>query len=83
MRALVLAQVPDADCTGAVAADKLALVRVDDDVIDGGTVVVVALDRAGPDVPDLDRAVLGARDHPLALAVEGDGGHVGRVTLEG
>jgi hypothetical protein len=83
VRALVLAQVPDANRAGAVAADELALVRVDDDVVDGGAVVVVTLDGARADVPYLDCAILGARHHPLALAVEGDGGHVCGVPLEG
>jgi hypothetical protein len=80
---LVLAQVPDANRARAVAADELALVRVDDHIVDGRAVVVVALDRAGPDVPNLDCAVLRARDHPLALTVEGDGRHVGRVPFKG
>jgi hypothetical protein len=82
VRALVLAQVPDADGASAVTADELALVRVDDDVIDGGAVVVVALNGAGADVPYLDGAVLGACNHPLALAMESDGSDVGRVALE-
>jgi hypothetical protein len=43
---------------------------------------VVALDGALARVPDLDGAVLGARHHPLALAVEGDARDVVRVALE-
>ena len=56
MRALVLREVPDADVAAAVAGDELALVRVDDDVVDGGAVGVVALDVAGAGVPDFDCA---------------------------
>lgn len=44
--------------------------------------VVAALNGAAAGLPDLDGAVLGARDHPLALAVEGDAGDVARVALE-
>lgn len=82
MGAVILGQVPDADAAPAVAADDLALVRVDDDVVGGGAVVVAPLYGAAARLPDLDGAVLGARHHPLALAVEGDAGDVARVALE-
>lgn len=83
VRAVVLSQVPDAHAAGAVAADDLALVGVDDDVVGGAAVVVRALDGPAARLPDLDGAVLGAGDHPLALAVECDAGDVARVALEG
>lgn len=38
MRAVVLGQVPDADAAAAVAADDLALVRMDHHIINGTTV---------------------------------------------
>jgi hypothetical protein len=41
---VVLRQIPDFDAPVLIAGDKLALVWVDDDVVDGGMVVVVALD---------------------------------------
>lgn len=81
--AAVLGKVPDPDAAGPVAADDLALVGVYDDVVGGAAVVVAALDGAAAGLPDLDGAVLGARDHPLALAVEGDPGDVAGVALEG
>lgn len=83
MGALVFAQVPYADVAAAVAGNEFPLVRVDDDVVDGEAVVVVALHARAPGVPDLDSAVLGAGDHPLALAVERDAGHVARVPVKG
>ena len=83
VRAVVLGQVPDTNAAAAVAADDLALVGVDDDVVDGTAVVVAALDAAGAGLPDLDGAVLARGDHPLALAVESDAGDVAGVTLEG
>lgn len=82
MCAGILGQVPDADVAGAVAADNLALVGVDGDIIGRAAVAVAALDGAGARLPDLDGAVLGARHHPLALAVEGDAGDVARVALK-
>lgn len=83
MGAVVLSQVPDADTTTPVAADDLALVGVDHDVVDGTAVVVAALDGAAARLPDLHGAILRARDHPLALAVERDARDVARVALEG
>ena len=83
MGAFVLAQVPDAHVSPTVTADQLALVRVDDHVVDGHAVGVVALHAARARVPDLYRAIFGARHHPLALAVKRDAGDVGRVALEG
>lgn len=81
--AIVLGEIPDLDTAGAVAADDLALVGVDDDIVGGAAVIVAALDGAGARLPDLDGAVLGAGHHPLTLAVEGDAGDVARVALEG
>ena len=54
--ALVLAEVPDADVAAAVAGDELALVGVDDDVVDGDAVGVVSLDVAAACVPDFHGA---------------------------
>ena len=82
MRAFVLAEIPDANAPRTIAGDELALVRVDDDVGDGAAVVIVALHGAGARVPDLDGAVLGAGDHPFALAVERDAGHVSGMPVE-
>jgi hypothetical protein len=81
--ALVLAQIPYPHIAPAVAADQLALVRMDDDVVHGHAMGVVALDVAAARVPDLDGAVLGAGDEPLGLAVEGDARDVGRVAVKG
>lgn len=83
MRAIVLAQIPDAYAAAAVTADDLALVRVNDDVVCGRAVVVTSLYGAAPRLPDLDGSVLGARHHPLALAMEGHAGDISRMALEG
>lgn len=81
--AVVLRQVPNANTASAIAADDLALVGVDHDIVDRAAVVVTALDVATSGLPNLDGAILGRGDHPLALAVEGHARDVARVTLEG
>jgi len=80
---LVLAQVPDTNVPSTVTADKLALVRMNDDIVDRNSVGVVALNAGGASIPDLDRAIFGASNHPFPLAVEGYAGDVAGVTFEG
>lgn len=82
MGALVLAQIPDADVAAAITGNELSLVGMNDDVVDGMVVIVIALNAGGPGVPDLDGAVLGAGHHPLALAVKSDPGDIGGVTVK-
>lgn len=82
MRAFVLAQIPYSHLSTAITCYQFALVRVDDDVINGVVVVVVALDACGSRVPDLDRAVFGACDHPFALTVKSQAGDVSGVAVE-
>ena len=82
MGAGVLGEVPQPDAPGAIAADDFALVRVDDNIIRRGPVVIATLDGAGSRLPDLHGAVLGARHHPLALAVKRDACDVPGVTFE-
>lgn len=82
VNALALTQVPDANHAPAITTNQFSLVGVDDDVIDRELVSVVALKAATADIPDFDGAVLGASDHPFALAVECDSGDVTGVTLK-
>lgn len=77
-----LSQVPDPYHTSMITADEFPLVRVDDNVIDRSSVGVIALKTAGTGIPDLHSSILRARDHPLALAVEGNSGDVVGVALE-
>lgn len=83
MGAFRFAEVPHTDVTAAVGGDEFALVGVDDDVVDGVGVRVVALNAARARVPDFDGHVLGGSDHPFAFAVEGDAGDVVGVAFEG
>jgi hypothetical protein len=74
--ALVLSQVPDPHITTTVAANELSLIWVNDHIVDRNAMSVVALNIAGPRVPDLDRAILRRGDKPLGLAMERDTGDV-------
>jgi hypothetical protein len=81
--ALVLAQIPDAHIAPAVAADELALVRMDHDVVNWHSVGIVPLDITTPSVPDLDRTIFARRDQPLGFAVERNACDVAGVAVEG
>lgn len=83
MAAVVLCQIPDSHGSSTVAADDLALVGVNHDVIDGAPVTVGSLDGAAACFPDLDIAIFRGCDHPLALAVECNSGDITSVTFEG
>lgn len=83
MGAVVCRKIPHADAAAPVAGDDLALVWMDDYIVDWRAMVVAALDGAAAGFPDLDGAVLRARHHPLALAVECDASDVAGVALEG
>src|SRR5690349_19625356 len=80
--ALVLAQIPDAHIAATVTADQLALVRMNDDIIDWHAVGVVPLHVATPCVPDLDRAVLATGHQPFRLAMERNAGDIASVSVE-
>ena len=82
MRAFVLAQIPDSDVSAPVAGDQLALVGVDNHVIDRTAMLVIALYAPTPSIPDLHRAVFGACHHPFALAMERDARDVARMPVE-
>lgn len=72
MRVSILAQIPDLDTASLITTNDFALIRMDDDVVDGTAVTVVSLNVGGSEVPDLDGAVLGGCGHPFCFDVEGD-----------
>lgn len=82
MGALVLPQVPYPHVSSSVTADEFSLVGMNDNVVDGHAMTVVALDTSRFCIPDLDCAVLRTGDHPLSLTVEGHSGDVVGVALE-
>ena len=54
MATLVLAEVPYTDVTASIAGDELALVRMNDNIIDWNAVGVVSLDVTSTCIPDFD-----------------------------
>jgi hypothetical protein len=76
------AQVPDSNHSKVVTTDQLALVGVNDNIVDGCAVDIVALQATGASIPDFHGSILGAGDHPFSLAVEGNTGDVACVTLK-
>lgn len=77
-----LAQVPDTDHTGVVTTDELALVGMNDYIIDRSSVNVVPLQATSTSIPDLHSSILGAGDHPFPLTVECHTGDVVCVTFK-
>lgn len=83
MGADTLTKIPHAHHTSLISTDELALVWMDDHIVDRGPVHVIALQTARSRIPDLDSAILRTGDHPLAFAVECDTGDIVGVALEG
>ena len=82
MCAHTLAQIPHAHNARAIATNQLALIGMDDDIVDGRAMHIIALQTARPRIPDFHRPILGTRHHPFSLAVERDAGDVVGVALK-
>lgn len=93
MSAFVLTQIPYSNIATAITRHQLPLIRMNDHIVDWGDVSdqvpyrgamdVIALNAARSCIPDFDRAILGARHHPFALAMERHAGDVARMPIEG
>lgn len=81
--AFALSKVPDSDVATSIRTHEFTLIRVDDHVVHRVGVLVVSLNQARSGVPDSDRHVLRAGDHPLALTVESHACDIVRVALKG
>jgi hypothetical protein len=81
--AIILSKVPDTNTSATVTANDLALVGVNHDIVDWAAVRVASLNSTSTSLPDLDSAILGACNHPLALTMECDTGDVAGVALKG
>jgi hypothetical protein len=82
MRTVVLCQVPYSNASSSIAAYDLSLIWMDNHVIHGRGMAVASLDGTTSCFPDLDGAILGARHHPLALAVEGNACNIVCMSFE-
>lgn len=83
MRTYALSKIPNANNTSTIATNQFTLIRMNDNIIDGDSVVVIPLQTTSPSIPDLHSTVLRAGYHPPALAMERDACDIVRVTLEG
>jgi len=81
--AVVLCKIPNTNTTTTITADNLALIRVDDNVVDCATVGIATLNRAATGLPDLNSTILGTSNHPFSLAVECYTRNVTSMALEG
>ena len=83
MGTAVFSQVPDSDTATMITTDDLALVWVNNHIVDWRVVVVAALNGAGASFPDLHGSILGASNHPFPLAVECNAGDVVGMAFKG
>lgn len=82
MRAFILAQVPHPHFAASIACYQLALIGMDDHIINRVVVIVVALDTGSPRVPNLHRPILRTRDHPLTFTVKCDTSNIPAMAIE-
>jgi hypothetical protein len=83
VRAFVLSQVPNANISSTVTANKLALIWVDDHIVDRYTMGVAPLHISTPRVPNLHRPIFRRCHHPFSLAMEGDARDIASMAIEG
>ena len=82
MRTIVFSQIPYPDTASAITTDDLALIGMDDYIVDRTAVGITSLDRTTASFPDLNCAILRACDHPFPLAMKCDSRNVSSVTFE-
>jgi hypothetical protein len=83
MGAVVLSKVPDTNTSSAITADDLALVGMNDYIIDWTSVRIASLNSSTSSLPNLDGTILGACNHPLSFTMKRDTSYVSSMSLEG
>jgi hypothetical protein len=81
--AIVLSQVPNTNTSSTITANNLALVGMNDHIIDRAAVRVASLNGTTSSLPDLDKAILRARDHPFSFTMERDTRDIASMTFKG
>jgi len=83
--AVVLRKVPNTDASTTIAADDLALVGMNDYIVDSYTVTVrvAPLNRTVASLPDLDCAIFRACDQPFTLTMKCDTRNIACMAFEG
>lgn len=79
---LVLAEIPDSDISTTVTRNELALVGMDDHIVDRAAMRVVTLYAACASIPDLDSTIFRAGDHPFTFAMKGHARNVASMAFE-
>jgi hypothetical protein len=82
VRTFVLAKIPYAHITPAVTADKLALIGVDDHIVDGNTMGIVPLHIPAPRIPDLDGPILRRSHQPLGFTMKCNARDITSVSIK-
>lgn len=83
MGAIVLSQIPDTNTSTTVARDDLALVWMNDNILDWATMRVATLNGTSTSLPDFDSAILRACNHPFSLTVERNTSDISSMAFEG
>ncbi len=83
MGAIVLSQVPDTNTSSTITANNLALVGMNDHIVDRAAVRVASLNGTTSSLPDLDKAIFRACDHPFSFTVKCDTRDIASMTFEG
>lgn len=76
VRAFVLTQIPYAHISPTVTADKLALIGVDDHIVNRNTMGIVPLHIPAPRIPDLNGTILRRSHQPLRFAMKRNAGDI-------
>lgn len=82
MGADALTKVPNADHTRMVTTDELALIGVNDHIIDRSSVNVITLQATRTSVPNLHSPIFRAGNHPFPFTVKRNSGNVVGVTFK-
>ena len=83
MGAIVLSQVPNTNTSSAITANNLALVGMNDHIVDRAAVRVASLDGTTSSLPDLDKAIFRACDHPFSFTMKCNTRDIASMAFEG
>lgn len=81
--ACILAEIPHPQISSMVARNDFTLVRMDDNIVNWGSMMIITLDRGHAHVPNFDGSVLTASRHPSPICLYRKGSDVSFVALKG
>lgn len=83
MRAVIFSKIPYSDGSRTITANNLALIWMYNNIIYRTPMIITPLNASLSRLPNLNRPIFTARDHPFALAVKSDASDVVGVAFEG